>query len=145
MRRIVLALLLSACIEEHHGPGVVGSPADMTTQPGDYVGYRVVTQCQGAWAAVGVTGTGTVELTATADISAAGQALHGELTDIASIWGWGGYGLACEPGVGTTVSLSNWRDVDTVIERTGAWLRANDYKLQVGIDVGGIPVPHAGD
>ena len=46
---------------------------------------------------------------------------------------------------GTNVWLSDWRDVDTVIVRVGAWLRANDYALQVGIGVEGIPVPHAAE
>lgn len=145
MERIVLALMLTACIEEHRGPGVVGTPADMRTRPGPYAGYRVVMPCEGTWVDVGVTGTGGVDLTATEDILAAGQQLATQLSDVASIWGWGGYGLACEPGVGTQVSLSSWRDVDTVIARTGAWLRLHDYRLQVGIHVGGPPVPDVGD
>ena len=142
---LAFGCLLSACIEEHHGPGVVGSPADMTTPPGDYTGYRVVTECAGTWADVGVTGTGSLAITDVAAIAAAGQDLRMQLTDLASIWGWGGYGLACEAGIGTNISLSDWRDVDTVIARTGAWLRAHDYGLQVGISVGGIPVPQRAD
>jgi hypothetical protein len=143
MRLIAIALLLSACIEEHHGPGVVGSSDDMTTPPGDYAGYRVVTTCGGTWTDVGVIGTGSVAVTDTAAISAAGQDLKLQLADVASIWGWGGYGLVCEPGVGTQVHLSDWRDVDAVIARTGTWLHERDYALQVGISVGGVPVPHS--
>ena len=146
MKRIALALLLSACIEQHHGPGVVGSSEDVATPPGDYVGYRVVRPCVGTtWSDVGVIGTGSIELTQTADISAAGQELHDRVADVASVWGWGGYGLACEPGVGTQVALSNWRDVDTVIARAGEFLRERDYKLQIAIAVDGIPVPAASD
>lgn len=143
MRLALVALLLTACAMDRGGPGVVGSEADMTTPAGDYVGYRVVTACEGTWTDVGVIGTGTVALTEVADISVAGQALHAELADLASVWGWGGYGLACEPGVGTNVWLSDWRDVDTVIARAGAWLATHDYALQVGIAVDGIPMPHA--
>src|SRR6476659_3563175 len=119
MRLIAIALLLSACVEEHHGPGVVGSSDDVTTPPGDYAGYRVVTSCGNTWTDVGVIGTGSVALTDVAAISAAGQDLKTRLADLASIWGWGGYGLVCEPGVGTQVDLADLRDVDTVIERTG--------------------------
>lgn len=145
MRLVAVALLVSACTMEHHGSGVVGSAEDMTTTPGAYVGYRVVTSCEGTWTDVGVIGTGTIALTETAAITAAGQDLHAQLSDLASVWGWGGYGLACEPGVGTSVYLSNWRDVDTVIARLGAWLHAHDYALQIGISVDGIPVPHAAE
>jgi hypothetical protein len=143
MRLIAIALLSSACIEEPHGPGIVGSSNDMTTPAGDYTGYRVVTSCESTWSDVGVIGTGSVAITDTTAIAAAGQDLKTRLADVASIWGWGGYGLVCEPGVGTQIDLSDWRDVDAVIERTGAWLREHDYALQVGIGVSGIPVPLA--
>ncbi|HEY5944825.1 MAG TPA: hypothetical protein VIV40_05010 [Kofleriaceae bacterium] len=146
MRLVAIAVLLSACvIDEPHDLGVVGSSADMTTPAGDYSGYRVVTGCGNSWSDVGVIGTGSVELTQVADIAAAGQDLHERVTDLASVWGWGGYGLVCEPGVGTQIDLSNWRDVDTVIARTGAWLAEHDYKLQVSISVEGWPVPDASD
>jgi hypothetical protein len=143
MRLVALALLLTACIEEHHGPGVVGSSDDVTTPAGDYAGYRVVMPCS-TWTDVGVIGTGSIELAQTADVAAAGQAIHDRLADLASVWGWGGYALACEAGIGTEIDLSDWRDVDTVIVRVGAYLREHDYKLQVGIAVDGIPVPAAG-
>jgi hypothetical protein len=138
-----LVLVLAGCVQEHRGSGVVGTRDDMTTAAGDYAGFRVVTDCPTAYTDVGVIGTGAIALTATDDIAAAGQALHGELVDLASVWGWGGYGLVCEPGIGTNVWLSNWREIDIVIARAGAWLDANDYTLQVGISVSGIPVPHA--
>jgi hypothetical protein len=143
MRLIAIGLLVGGCAVEHHGSGVVGSSDDMSTPAGDYTGYRVVTQCEGTWTDVGVIGNGSVVLAQTAEISAAGQDLHTQLVDLASVWGWGGYGLACEPGIGTQVYLSNWRDVDTVITRVGTWLRAHDYALQVAISVSGIPVPQA--
>lgn len=146
MRLVALALLLPACvIDRPEGPGVVGTPGDVTTAAGDYAGYRVVRTCGDAWTDVGVIGTGSVALTQTADISAAGEQLHDQISDIVSVWGWGGYGLVCEPGIGTQIDLSDWRDVDTVIARVGDYLREHDYKLQVGIAVGGIPVPHANE
>lgn len=145
MRLIAIALLLVGCIEEHEGPGVTGSPADVVTPPGDYVGYRVVMPCTNPFPDVGVTGTGSVVLTQTSEISAAGQDLKLALGDVASIWGWGGAALACESGVGTAIWLSDWRDVDVVIARAGAWLVAHDYNLQVGVGVDGVPVPQASD
>jgi hypothetical protein len=150
MRRIAVALLLcaclAACIEQHEGPGVVGSSDDVTTPPGEYVGYRVVRPCAtSTWTDVGVIGTGTIELTQTDEIAAAGQELRAQIADLPSVWGWGGYGLVCEAGLGTSISLSDWRDVDTVIARVGDYLRERDYKLQVGIAVSSIPVPHASE
>lgn len=147
MRLLAIALLLlAACVQEDHGTGIVGTPDDMTTLPGDYVGYRVTTPCVNAPSVdVGVIGTGNVAVMQTADISAAGNDLHTRLTDLASIWGWGGYGLVCDAGVGTQIYLRDWRDVDTVIARTGTWLRDHDYALQVAISVEGVPVPLASD
>src|SRR5688500_10674114 len=112
MRLIAIALLVAGCAVEHHGDGVVGTSDDLTTPPGNYIGYRVVTACESTASDVGVIGTGSVVVAQTTDIAAAGQQLHAELADLASVWGWGGYGLACEPGVGTQLHLSNWRDVD---------------------------------
>ena len=142
----VAALLLTGCLEpDDPGPGVVGTRADMTTPPGDYAGYRVVTECSSHFGDAGVIGIGSIALTQIADISAAAEDLHTRVTDLASVWGWGGYGLACESGIGTQIYLSDWRDVDTIIARTGEWLREHDYALQVVIDVSGVPVPQVGD
>lgn len=143
MRLVAAALFcLSACIQfdDREGDGVIGSRADMQTPPGDYVGYRVATTCSGTWTDVGVIGTGTSEPT---DVAAAGQELYARLTDFTSIHSWGGTSLVCEPGIGTSLHLNNWRDVDHLIVRVGDWLRERDYKLQVGISVEGIPVPVA--
>ena len=143
MRLAAIALvLLCACIDEPSGSGVLGSRADMTTPAGDYTGYRVVTECS-AYTDVGVIGTGSIAVTQTADISAAGNDLHTRIADITSVWGWGGYGLVCEPGIGTQVYLSNWRDVDTVIARAGAFLAERDFAMQVSVTVEGQPVPQA--
>lgn len=145
MRTLTLAFALvatTACTMHEPGPGVTGSADDVTTTPGDYAGYRVVMPCEGTWTDVGVIGAGSIELTGVDAISAAGQELRTRTADISSIHGWGGYGLACEPGIGTTIHLSDWREVDLVIARAGDWLRERDHKLQVGISVGGIPVPN---
>jgi hypothetical protein len=100
-----------------------------------------VLTCANAWRDAGVVGTGSVAVTGNEAIAAAGEDLYTRVHDIASIWGWGGFGVACESGAGTQISLSSWRDVDTVIARTGAWLIEHDYNLQVGITVDAPPIP----
>jgi hypothetical protein len=142
MRRLTVTLLLAGCFEQHDsGSKMLGTRADMTTPAGDYAGYRVVTPCPSG-IDVGVIGIGGVAITQT-DAIAAGQDLHTRVSDVASVWGGGGYDAVCETGSGTYVVLYDWRDVDMVIARSGDWLREHDYALQVGIVVQGIQVPGA--
>lgn len=143
MRVGMLCVALAACVQEHHGPGVLGSPADVTTPAGQYTGYRVVTACPMSFVSIGVIGTGSVAITDNAQISQIGQQLRSQLTDVTSIWGWGGAALGCEPGVGTELDLDDWRDVDPLIVRVGAFLHEHDYALQVNLTVESIPVPVA--
>lgn len=140
----VAALALVACVDmDEGGSSIVGTSGDVQTEPGTYVGYRVVSPCEARHVNIGLVGMGSVELTDVADITAAGQEMAASMRDIASIWGYGGYGLACEAGVGTQFYSNNWQDVDTIIARVGQYLRDHDYTMQVGISVSGIPVPHA--
>jgi hypothetical protein len=139
-----LGLLVGACVDmDDNSSPIVGTRGDVATEPGDYVGYRVVTPCEDSYVNIGVIGTGSVELTETAQISAAGSELAATLRDITSIWGHSGYGLSCEPGIGTTIYTDNWRDVDALIIRIGEWVRDRDLSLQVGIGVDSQPVPAA--
>ena len=139
-----LALVVVGCVDmDDKGPAIEGTSGDVTTAPGDYVGYRVVSPCEGTWVNIGVTGTGTRVLSTTEEISAAGAELGASVRDFGSVWGHGGVGLSCEPGVGTSVHTSSWYDVDALIVRIGDYLRDRDLALQVGISVGSIPVPHA--
>ena len=145
MRFAVIAVLAAtgACVDmDTHSEAIVGTSGDVVTEPGSYAGYRVVSPCEDRYVNIGVIGTGSLELTETADISAAGQELAATLHDVTSIWGYGGYGLACEPGVGTTIYTSNWRDVDALIVRIGDYLREHDYILQVSVGVNSQPVPN---
>jgi hypothetical protein len=143
MRGLFVLVLAAGCVDMHdNSSDIVGTSGDVTTEPGDYVGYRVVTPCEDSYVNVGVIGTGTVELTETADISRAGSDLATSLRDITSLWGYGGYGLACEPGVGTQLYTNSWTDVDILIGRAGEFLRDRDLALQVGISVGSQPVPN---
>jgi hypothetical protein len=139
-----LGVLLGACVEmDDNSSTIIGTSGDVATAPGDYVGYRVVTPCEDAYVNIGVIGTGSVEVTETADISAAGSDLAQALRDVSSIWGHSGYGFSCEPGLGTTIYTNNWRDVDALIGRVGEFLRDRDLALQVGIGIGSQPVPVA--
>jgi hypothetical protein len=136
-----LGLLLGACVEmDDNSSTVIGTSGDVATAPGDYAGYRVVTPCEDAYVNIGVIGTGSVAITETAQIAAAGSELAAALRDVPSIWGHSGYGLSCEPGLGTTIYTSSWRDVDALIGRVGQWLRDRDLALQVGIGVDSQPV-----
>jgi hypothetical protein len=140
---LVCVLALGACVDmDTRGKPIEGTSGDVVTEPGDYVGYRVVLPCEDRYVNIGVIGTGSVALTEVTDISAAGQELAASMRDITSIHSWGGYGLACEPGVGTSLWTDNWNDVDTIIGRVGEYLRDRDYAVQVGIRVESIPVPH---
>lgn len=140
--RPFVAMMLLACspLGDPAGPGVAGGPSDVETRPGDYAGYRVVMPCPEGLRDVGVVGAGSVELDEIEAIAAVGRELGLALSDVESVWGVGGYGLGCEPGVGTTVWLDDWRDVDRTIAIIGAFLARRDLSLQVGIDVGSIPV-----
>lgn len=141
---LIAAVALSgACVDMGDGgKPIEGTSGDVMTEPGDYVGYRVVLPCEDRYVNIGVIGTGSVALTDTADIGAAGQEIAASMRDITSIHSWGGWGLACEPGVGTTITTDNWNDVDAIISRVGEYLRERDYAVQVGISVQTIAVPH---
>lgn len=128
-----LAALLAGCVASSHEAHVLGSPEDVHTAAGDYVGYRVVRPCALASVDLGVRGTGSV-VPNQAMITAAGAELLQLVGDL-RLSGGGGYGLACEAGVGTQLVLGDWRDVDTAISRVGPWLAERDLALQVAISV----------
>jgi hypothetical protein len=144
MKPVALLALLCSCLLDQPPDGrpILGAPSDVTTPTGAYAGYRVQRTCPQTYVDIGVIGTGAIAPAAD-DIAAFGADLHARIADIASVWGWGGIALVCEPGVGTTVMLDDWRDVDTIIARAGDFLRDHDLALQVGISVDSIPVPAA--
>lgn len=135
-----LAALLAGCVANSpeadmpRSPGVLGSPEDVHTAAGAYVGYRVVRPCSVADYDLGVRGTGSVVLTQQAMITAAGRELLQLVGDL-RLPGGGGYGFGCQGGFGTEIMLGDWRDVDTAIARVGPWLAERDLALQVAISV----------
>jgi hypothetical protein len=140
---VAVVALVGACVDmETSGKPIEGTSGDVTTEPGTYAGYRVVLPCEERYVNIGVIGTGSVELADVDDISAVGQELAASMRDITSIHSWGGWGLACEPGVGTSLTTDDWKDVDAIISRAGEYLRDHDYNVQVGVRVDSIPVPH---
>jgi hypothetical protein len=142
---LLVVIGLVGCVQNTpDGPRVIGSPNDVATAPGTYDGYRVVMPCPQPGTSLGVDGTGTTVLAKVADIEAAGETLLAQFHDLPSVFGGAGYGLVCEPGVGTSLMLDDWRDVDTVIARTGTWLHDQNLSLQVGVMVSSIPVPDLG-
>ena len=140
---VLASIVLAGCARDYPDHPVLGTRADVTTQAGQYTGFRVVTACPTTFADIGVIGTGARVVTQDAEISSLGQQLHTRLTDLKSVWGWGGYGLVCESGVGATLNLDDWRDVDTVIARAGAFLAEQNVAMQIGINVDSIPGPVA--
>jgi hypothetical protein len=136
----VFVLAFAACSGDRIPSDVKGSPGDLHTQPGTYAGYRVSYPCSEASVNVGVEGVGANPVTTSNDISRVGTDLLAALADVPSVWGGAGYGVQCHAGTGTRVSLDDWRDVDAVVARIGAYLGERDLSLQVGISVGGIPV-----
>ena len=142
MMRLVPAfvVVLVACSSDPIPSDVLGSPSDLRTAPGTYAGYRVSYPCSESSVDVGVEGVGANPVTTINATSGAGAELLAALADIPSVFGGGGYGVQCHTGTGTSVYLDDWRDVDRVIARIGAFLGEHDLSLQVGISVSGIPV-----
>lgn len=118
---------------------VKGSPSDLRTAPGTYAGYRVSYPCSEASVNVGVEGIGANPVTTFNEVTRVGADILAALADMPSVFGGWGYGVQCHAGTGTGVSLDDWRDVDGVIARIGAYLSERDLSLQVGIEVSGIP------
>jgi hypothetical protein len=140
---VAAALACGACVDMEDGSSpIVGTSGDVTLEPGDYVGYRVVSPCVDGHVHIGVIGTGSRQLTEIAAIKDAARELGSSLGDVASVWGHSGYGLSCEPGIGTQIYTNNWQDVDALVVRAGEFLRDRDLALQVGIAVAGMPVAH---
>jgi hypothetical protein len=143
MKVVALAALLTGCVASSPeapvpGPreGVLGSPEDVHTAAGNYVGYRVVRPCapgSATFVDLGVTGTGSVVPTQGMIIAAGTEIL--QLIQDLRLPGGGGYGFGCEAGSGTTLVVGDWRDVDAAIARVGPWIAERDLALQVAISV----------
>ena len=140
----VFVLALVACSSGDPGDpvpsDVKGSPSDVRTAPGTYAGYRVSYPCSQFSVAVGVQGIGSNPVTDLNDISRLGLDIGAALTDLPSLNSYAGQSVQCHAGIGTGVSLDDWRDVDRVIARIGGFLRERDLSLQVAIWVEGSPV-----
>lgn len=136
----VFVLAFAACSGDRLPSDVNGSPSDLRTAPGTYVGYRVSYPCSESSVHVGVEGIGANPVTTIGDVSRVGAGILAALADVPSVWGGGGYGVQCHVGTGTSVDLDDWRDVDGVVARIGAYLAERDLSLQVGISVSAVPV-----
>jgi hypothetical protein len=135
--------LLAGCFGSEPAPDY-GSPADMTTAPGNYGAYRVVYPCPAPLGrTLGVIGLGAIAPTP-AEFDQLRDELRHEVQDIASVWAAGGYGT-CEAEGGTSIWLSDWREVDVLISRVGGWLAANHLAIEVAIEVEPVPVPAVAD
>jgi hypothetical protein len=129
-----------ACLSgEADSPDVQGQPNDVKTVPGVYDGYEVVYPCPLHPTSYGIQGAGLIPMTTGDDVWNAGSAMCTVLKDVPSVFGCGGMGTACS-GLGTFVEMDDWREVDTVIDRVGHFLRDHDWSLDVAVEVNSIPV-----
>lgn len=137
MKLLVLALVLAACaVPDDNGyRRVEGTPADVTTAAGEYMGYRVVLPCDDATNAAGVVGTGPVGVATDSRLAGPASDLMTRLEDVPSVWLVNGPGLVCESRVGIVIDVYDWRDVDEVIARTAGWLVEKGYDVHIGIRV----------
>lgn len=143
-RVLVCGVLLwvTGCAED--GPvHVKGSPDDVSTAPGTYDGYRVIDDCERSSVAYAVLGTGVNwyrdaapgdEARVEALNELATSVIEPALAGVESIGGVG-LGTACAADVGVSVGMSDWREVDTVIERASGALAERDLREEVLITV----------
>jgi hypothetical protein len=139
--RILTLLIASGCLACATGasrkpvsattnvpPQVFGSRLDFKTPPGPKDGYSVVS-CSNA-DCVGVTGAGRHAFEPQLRLR---DELRGSLRDFASIHS-SGYGRKCDSG-GVYLDMFDWREVDRVVARIGAFLRQHDLSDAVAVCV----------
>lgn len=142
--QLLIAASLVACSingGEHDGSGVVGSALDAHVGAGNYDGYRVIRPCPTrvtAGAPLALKGVGPTKLTTIDEVQAwSSRRLSPLLSEGTSVNGVGGVSLGCEDGIGAWVVLSDWREVDALVARIGAFIREDGVDAQVSIEVQG--------
>lgn len=136
-----LLTLLAGCSDEQ-GVRVQGSPSNVKTAPGEYDGYEVFAECQLPSVAYGVRGTGSrwyhdAAPGAPERINALwelGDAFEPTLRSVQSLDGIG-VGTSCTLDAGVSVQMSDWREVDVVLERAGQFLSEGELREEVGVRV----------
>jgi hypothetical protein len=120
-------------------PGVQGNEADIHTLSGAYAGYRVERRARGQGPSVTVIGTGATPFPFHQDLNDRRlfEAFRREVVAVAaarSLNGSGDY-------LGTAFQLwvTDYRDVDAIVERLGAWLAGRNYRGTIVIEV--MPPP----
>jgi hypothetical protein len=146
---VILAVLLPACggKTKDAGEAVVGSPQDVHAALGDQDGFALVNDCSFPHTNFGVIGRGGgwfegVEPGAMGRAQALERAANltfaPALRDLPSVFGVG-WGSACR-GTGIFVLTNAWPDVDAIVARVGALLKAGDLREEVAVTVEGLPV-----
>ena len=141
MKLLLWSVAIAGCGMNTADGTVLGTPDDLKVAPGTYDGYRLVRPCAASPSlTAGLEGIGTQAPTDEHAIASLGGELLATFSDLQSVWGGGGFGLACASGVGTDLFIDDWRDVDGVIVRAGRWLEERDLGIKVTISVVSIPV-----
>lgn len=141
-----IVLMIAACsnaqdAQDHRGE-IAGTPSDVKTAAGSYDGFSVTRPCsESAVADVGVRGLGRTTVTDRAEMYALAGELERSMPDVTSIY-LSSTGLQCDGDYGASISLTDWREVDEVIRRTGAFLRDRDLALSVSVNVESMAVAH---
>jgi hypothetical protein len=147
-----LTLLGLACLagcRTDDASGVKGARSDVKTVPGVYDGFEVLDECQLPSIPYGVLGTGSSWYRGVAPgepsrfdaVRELGNSvLAAAFADLQSIDGIG-VGTSCTLDSGVMILMSDWREVDAVLERSGRILAEQDLREEVSVSVG-VAVPH---
>jgi hypothetical protein len=138
-----------SCAPEAARPGTLfGSPFDVHTPPGIYDGYEVYLGCPGKWwdrQAVVIRGTGTKPIVwGQREVEWAFWRLADEAREVACVESihdrcYAGTCRTDEGGI--TLQLHDWRDVDVILRRLGAWLRDRSLRGEIILRLEPMPGP----
>jgi hypothetical protein len=109
---------------------VLGQPSDVKTVPGSYDGYEVIKSCPNSQAQFAVRGLGSQAIGG----AGATYRLCSAVGEPGTIFGCSAQRIACSTD-GLSLSVLDWRAVDSLIDRVGRFLKDNDWSLEVAIHV----------
>ncbi len=131
--------------------GVLGSPADVRTRPGTFNGYWVGFGCSqpsfsARWqgfSTVIVLGKGARAFPGDDAFARLAGAVRGAAR-APSVFATSGWDPCYTAGQAIRLSVNDYRDVDAMIHRIGAWLARQDYGGEVQLDMAPKPTvgPH---
>lgn len=147
-RRVLVLLITSACSSQGTGrrPLVPGTPGDVHSYAAVYEGYEVQTDCRpfhGAadtadirrpWAVIGRSDAPPVTQE---ELERLRSDVVEPIARLIEPDSGVGYGPVCTK-MGINIWLNSWHDVDRTISLLGSIERLLPYRVEVGIEVGGL-------